>query len=156
MGDDLVLTDGETVYVTSIDLIKQKRVKTQLKLGKTFGPGRVRAEGRSAVIIGKDGMLAIDLRDARKPKVTAKIHNHRIGRILDATYVGSRIFLIGDHGLLVMDPTATDIVETVDLEPRMRVATMGRHVVSVGEGQLQVMDATPYIANSSSQPASRR
>jgi len=156
VGRDLVLTDGETVYVTNIGLIRQKRVKAQLKLGKTFSPGRVRAEGKRAVVIGKDGIVAIDLRDASKPKVTAKIHNRRIGRVLDATHVAHRIFLIGDRGLLVMDPRARTIVETVDLQPRARVATMGRHVVAVGEGKLQVMDATPWLGSSVAKPAAKR
>jgi hypothetical protein len=153
VGDDLVMTDGETVYVTNLGLIRQKRVKAQLKLGKTFGPGRVRADGQRAVVIGRDGILAIDLRDSSKPRVTAKIHSHRIGRVLDATHVGQRIFLIGDHGLLVMDPAARTVTETVDLKPRNRVATMGRHVVAVGDAKMQVMDATPYLATGVARPA---
>ncbi len=153
VGNDLLLTDGETVFVTNVDLIRQKRVKAQLKLGKTFGPGRVRAEGRRAVVIGKDGILAIDLRDAAKPKVTAKIHSQYVGNVLDATHVGHRIFLIGDHGLLVMDPNARTVTETVDLQPRARVATMGRHVVAVGDAKMQVMDATPWLATGVAKPA---
>ncbi len=153
VGDDLLLTDGETVFVTNVELIKQKRVKAQLKLGKTFGPERVRAEGHRAVVIGKDGILAIDLRDASKPKVTAKIHNQYVGNVLDATHVGHRIFLIGDHGLLVMDPNARTVTETVDLQPRARVATMGRHVVAVGDAKLQVMDATPWLGATATRPA---
>jgi len=107
-------------------------------------------------VIGKDGILAIDLRDASKPKVTAKLHNHRIGRVLDATHVGHRIFLVGDHGLLVMDPNARTIVETIDVKPHARVATMGRHVVAVGDGTMQVMDATPYLASGGTSPARTR
>jgi hypothetical protein len=153
VGDDLLLADGEAVFVTNLDLIRQKRVKAQLRLGKTFGPARVRAEGRRAVVIGKDGILAIDLRDASKPKVTAKIHSQYVGNVLDATHVGHRIFLIGNQGLLVMDPNARTVTETVDLQPRARIATMGRHVVAVGDAKLQVMDATPWLATGVAKPA---
>lgn len=154
VGDDLVLADGEVVFVTTLDMLRQSRVKAQLKLGKAFGPARVRADGSRAIVIGSDGILAIDLRDPSKPVVTAKIHTARIGRVFDATQVGHRVFLLGDRGLLVMDPAARTVIESVDLEPRQRVATMGRHVVAVGEGQLQVMDATPYLSSERAAKAS--
>jgi hypothetical protein len=154
VGNDLVLADGETVFITNLDMLKQNRVKAQLKLGKTFGPARVRAQGHRAVVIGNDGILAIDLRNPQKPVVTAKIHTARIGRVVDATHVGNRIFLLGERGLLVMDPSARNVVESVDVEPRERVATMGRHVVAVGQGQLQVMDATPYLGSERAAKAS--
>lgn len=146
--DTLILSDGESVMLSTPALLKQGRVLSQLRLGRDFGPGRVRAFGNTAVVIGSTGVLVLDMTNTAKPRVISKIHNRHTGPIQDAGSVGGRIFLLGDRGLVVLDEKGRAVAESVDVEPRARLAAMGRHVVSVGEQQLQVVDATPFRVGS--------
>jgi len=139
----LVLADGESVYVSDLTLLRQKRVHAQLELGKAFDPATVRSFGRRAVVIGGGGIVALDLTRPDKPVVSAKILSTDIGKVYDATAISDRVFLIGDRGLMLMDPAATRVVQWVDVDGKTRMASMGRHVVAVGERTLQAVDAMP-------------
>lgn len=144
-GQTIVFTDVESVFVSDLALLQQNRVHAQQKLGRAFGPRIVRSLGQRAVVIGATGIVAIDLTRPQNPTLTAKLMARDIGRVDDATSIGGRIFLVGERGLLMMDPGATRIVDSVDVEGKTRLAAMGRHVVTVGERSLQVVDATPTV-----------
>lgn len=144
----IVFTDVESVFVSDLTLLKQNRVHAQQKLGRAFGARVVRSMGTRAIVIGAAGIVAIDLARPEKPVVTAKLMARDIGRVDDATAIGGRIFLIGERGLLLMDDGATRIVDSIDVEKKTRLATMGRHIVTVGERSLQVVDATPIVMKS--------
>jgi len=64
----------------------------------------------------------------------------------DAVRSGDRLFLLGERGLMVLDPEGRRVHESVDVQARSRADAMGRHVVTVGEDRLQVVDATPFRA----------
>jgi len=149
VGDTLVFTDGEVVFVSDIALLEQKRVYAQLKLGRAFGPETVRSFGRRAVVVGAAGAIVLDLSTPEKPTVTANLLARDVGRIEDAAGVAGRVFLIGDRGLMLLDPGATRIVQWVDVDGKSRVAGMGRHVVALGERRLQAVDAGPLTAPAS-------
>jgi hypothetical protein len=156
VGDSLVFTDGESVFISNLKLLEQKRVIAQLRLGKTFAPERVRSFGNKAVAVGRGGVLVMDLSNPKKPVVTAKLYRKDIGRVTDAAAVGNRIFLVGDRGIQMMDARATQVVESIDVKAHARIATMGRHVVSVGDQSLQVVDATPFTGGKRGLPAAGR
>jgi hypothetical protein len=141
--DTLILSDGESVLISNSSLLSQGRVLSQIRLGRAFGPHRVRAFGDTAVVIGDTGALVLDVRNPEQPRTLSKLHTRQAGSIYDASQVGGRIFLLGDRGLLVLDEKGQAIREGIDVKPRDRVTAMGRHLVSVGEEQLQVVDATP-------------
>jgi hypothetical protein len=148
--DDLIFTDGESLYVSNLSLLSTKRVSAQMKLGKGFGPERVRAFGPRVIVIGRGGVMALQVREKAAPVVTAKLPTRVVGRVHDATAVGNRIFLLGDRGLQMMDRNGVHLAESIDVaDVRLRVAKMGRHIVSVGSSQLQVVDSTPLISQAS-------
>lgn len=144
VGDTLILSDGTSVMISTAGMLKQGRVLSQLQLGNTFGPKRVRAFGDTAVVIGDSGALVLDLTNPEKPRTLSKLHKRQTGLIYDASEVGGRIFLLGERGLLVLDDKGRAVSEGVDVKARARVTAMGRHIVSIGEEQLQVVDATPF------------
>lgn len=154
IGNTLVFTDGEAVFVSDLALLRDKRVHARLKLGRAFDPSLVRTFDDRAVIVGAAGAIVLDLSDPRKPVVTANLLARDVGRIDDAAGVGGRVFLLGDRGLMLMDPGASRIVQWVDVEDKSRLASMGRHVLALGERGLQAVDATPLTA--AAVPASRR
>lgn len=153
-GDTLVFVDGESVYLSNLELLAKGRVIAQMKLGKTFGPNRVRALDRTAIITGPGGALVIDVKNPAKPKALAKLLSRDIGDVFDAARLRGRIFLVGRRGLQVLNPSLTRVEETVDVGERNRVTVMGRHLVTADRSGLQVVDATPWTDAVS--PASRR
>jgi hypothetical protein len=153
-GDALVFVDGESIYLSNIELLEQNRVIAQMKLGKTFGPNQVRVIDHAAIVTGPGGVLVIDVRNPTAPKALAKLSTREIGNVFDATRVRGRTFLVGERGLLVLNRQLTHVEETIDVGDRNRVSAMGRHVVTADAKGIQVVDATPWAE--STVPAARR
>ena len=148
MGDTLVFADGESIYVSTLDLLAENRVVAQLKLGRTFGPENVRVLDRAAIVTGPGGALVIDLANPQKPKALAKLAAREIGEVHDAARLRGRIFLVGDRGLQLLSRGLDRVEETIDVGPRRRLSVMGRHLVAADERGLRVVDATPWAATS--------
>lgn len=143
VGETLVFTDGESVFVSTLELLGQQRVLEQVNLGFEFAPSRVVGFEDSAVILGKTGAVLIDLKNPKKPVIASKLPTKQFGKIEDVVAMGSRLFLVGERGLQLLDPANRNVVETIDIEPRERVARMGRFLVATGKPGLQVIDTAP-------------
>jgi len=144
LSDTLVFSDGETVYITTLELLRERRILAQLRVGREFAPGRVRALGDKAVVLGERGVLVFDLSDPKQPRSLARLRYEQTGRVEDASLLDGRIALLGDRGIQLLDAHAQHVVESVDVKPRMRISRMDRHLVVVGGSELQVVDATPF------------
>ena len=154
LGQTLVFTDGESIFVSTLPMLRQNRVVAQLRLGREFKPERVRVVERSAVVMGQGGIVVIDLQDPASPRVVSKMVRNKSGQVADAVRIGNQVFLLGARGVQLLDGKATRIVEVVDVAARERAARVGRHLVVVGDRQLQVVDALPFDPGVS-RPASR-
>lgn len=151
-GETLVFADGESIYVSNLELLAQNRVIAQLKLGRTFGPEHVRVLDRAAIVTGPGGAMVIDLANPQKPRALAKLAAREIGAVQDAARLRGRIFLVGDRGLQLLSRGLDRVEETIDVGPRRRVSVMGRHLVAADESGLRVVDATPWAGTAA--PAS--
>lgn len=151
-GDRLVFTDGSSLYVASLPLLKKGRVEAQLRLGRGFHPEAVRVHGDTGVVIGARDAVWVDLRDPRRPRLLSRVGGKESGRIRDAAVVGQRLFLLGPRGLQVLGPGGERIVDSVDVIPREHLDVSGRHLVMIGDKSLQVVDATAFVATA---PAAR-
>jgi hypothetical protein len=78
-GKALVFADGESIYVSNLELVVDERVIAQMKLGKTFGPNHVRVIYRTAIVTGPGGALVIDVSVAERPRVVGKLFSREIG-----------------------------------------------------------------------------
>jgi hypothetical protein len=143
-GNTLIFVDGETIYLTTLDLLAEGRVVAQMKLGRTFGPNNVRVLDHAAIVTGPGGALVIDMRDPSKPKALAKLASLEIGEVVDAARVRGRTFLVGERGLLLLNRRLDGIEETIDVGERDRVSVMGRHLVTAKGHSVQVVDASPW------------
>jgi hypothetical protein len=143
VGKTLVFSDGESVYVSTLALLEEQRVLHQVELGYEFAPTRVVGTSHSAIVFGKTGAVVIDLSDAKNPKISSRLTKQDVGVVHDASEVGGRVFLLGDRGLQLLDSSATQVVEYVDVQPKERIARMGRFLVTVGPEGMQVVDSTP-------------
>ncbi|MEM9176308.1 MAG: hypothetical protein AAGC67_13860, partial [Myxococcota bacterium] len=154
LDETLVFVDGESVYLSTLELLAENRVIAQLKLGKTFGPDNVRVLDRAAVVTGPGGALVVDLANPQKPKAVAKLSSRQIGEVVDATRVRGRTFLVGERGLQLLTRRLDRVEETIDVGERDRVSAMGRHLVTSSAAGIQVVDATPWATAPS--PAAAR
>jgi hypothetical protein len=143
-GKTIVFVDGESIYLSTLELLGQNRVIAQLKLGRTFGPNHVRVLDQAAIVTGPGGVLVIDMTNPKQPKAMAKFSTREIGDIVDATRLRGRVFLVGKRGLQVLNRSMTRVEETIDVGERNRVTVMGRHLVTADRAGLQVVDATPW------------
>jgi hypothetical protein len=143
-GETLVFVDGESIYVSTLELLAQDRVIAQMRLGKTFGPKHVRVLDDTAIVTGPGGVVVIDVRNPAQPKASAKLASREIGEIVDATRVRGRTFLLGQRGLQVLNRSLTAVEETIDVGDRERLTVMGRHLVTADPGGLRVVDTTPW------------
>jgi hypothetical protein len=145
-GDRLLFTDGTSLYVSSLPLLRRGRVEAELRLGRGFRPAAVRASGASAIVMGEPGLVWVDVSTPSQPRVVARLDRTETGEVRDAAVVAGRVFLLGPRGLQVTDPSGERVTESVDVAARHRLGAAGRHVVLVGDGRLQVVDATPFGA----------
>ena len=152
-GDRLLFTDGTSLFVSSLPVLQGGRVEGELRLGRGFRPGVVRANGAAAVVIGEPGLVQVDVSAPSKPRVVSRMDRSEVGEIRDATVVSGRIFVVGPRGLQVSDPTGERVLDSVDVEARDRLGASGRHLVLIGDGRLQVVDATPFAATRPASPA---
>jgi hypothetical protein len=143
-GNRVAFSDGVSVFVASLSSLQSGRVEGELRLGRGFAPQRIRASGRTVVVLGARDAVWVDV-ESPVPRPIARFNGKQTGKILDASTIGDRLFLIGPRGLQVTDPRGERIVDSVDVEARRRVEAAGRHLVIVGEKSLQVVDATPFV-----------
>jgi hypothetical protein len=145
-GDRLLFTDGVSLYIGTIDLLKTGRVEGELRMGRGFRPSRVRAVGGSAVVLGERGTAWVDFSVPSRPRLRSRVGETEVGEVRDAIVVGGRLFLLGARGLQVSDPSGERIVDSADVHPRQRLGASGRHLVAVGDKSLQVVDVTPFVS----------
>jgi hypothetical protein len=152
-GDRLLFTDGTSLYVASLAVLKQGRVEGELRLGRGFRPARVRVAGNAAIVLGDPGLVWIDVSHPSNPRLVSRIGTEEVGEIQDASVLAGRVFLVGARGLQISDRSGDRVVDSVDVEPRHRLGASGRHIVLVGERSLQVVDATAFTTRAAASAA---
>jgi hypothetical protein len=153
LGDRLVFTDGTSLYVSTVALLRNERVESELRLGTGFGPGRVRVRGRTVVVLGRRGLVRVSLARASAPQLLSRIETSEVGLIHDATLVRGRLFLLGDRGLQLADARGERVVDAAAVTAEARLEPSGRHLVMIGEKSMQVVDTTPLVLAGIASPA---
>jgi hypothetical protein len=153
LGDRLVFTDGSSLYVSTLPLLRQQRVEGELRLGTGFGPERVRVRGHTALVWGERGLVQVSLARPSAPALLSRVEATEVGAVHDALLVRGRLFLLGDRGLQLADPRGEHVVDAVEVAAAARLDASGRHLVMVGEQSIQVVDTTPLLLAGTS-PAS--
>jgi hypothetical protein len=148
--DRILFTDGTSLFAGTLSMLESGRAE-ELRLGRGFRPERVRARGRTAVVLGTRDAVHVDV-SGPAPRLISRITSKEAGRILDVSMIGSQLFLIGPRGLQVLDAAGERVVDSVDVDARRRVESEGRHLVAIGDKLLQVVDATPFLAPTPAAP----
>jgi hypothetical protein len=147
-GGRVFFTDGDSLFVSTLALLRGQQIEGELRIGRGFGPGRLQLQGQTLVLLGELGVLRFDVTSPTRPRLVSRIEMAEVGRINDASFLGGRLFLLGDRGLQVGDALGERVVDSVDVAARARVGASGRHLVIVGGNTLQVVDATPFVTDS--------
>jgi hypothetical protein len=140
-GDTLYLLDDQWLYAGPLRDPRATNFFTAADLGRTIEPLHLRVRDGLGIVVGGRGVAMFQFSAAG-----ARPLARPLGAVSDATVLGGSIFTLGERGLLVLDPASGRIVDSVDVDARTALGTAGGHLVAVGSGQLDVVDAAPWIA----------
>ena len=144
----LFFSDGEVLFLSSLEMLQQSKLLGQLHLGTGFGAHRIRSLGSWVAVLGDKDVSLIDVSDPATPVVISRLNRDQVGRVDDAIEMGGRIFLLGQRGLQLLDPTGQRVVENISVMSASRITRMGHHLTMVGPRSLQVVDSVPFTAPS--------
>ena len=98
LGDQLLFTDGTSLFVSTPSLLRERRVEAELRLGRGFGPGPLRVDDRKVIVIAQRGVAVVDLSVPSAPRLHSRIETAEAGAIRDAARIEGRLFLLGERG----------------------------------------------------------
>ncbi len=145
-GDRLLFSDGTSLFVSTLPLLRERRVDAELRLGRGFGPGLLRVDGDHVVVLGQRSVGVVDVSLPARPILVSRVEASEAGEIRDAARIGGRLFLLGERGLQLTDAQGARVVDAACVTARWRLTPAGRHLVMIGEKSLQVVDATPFVS----------
>ena len=152
--DSLVFTDGESLFVSTLPLLRQHRIRSQIRVGRDFGLTEIRTLEEGALAIGAGGLVFLRIPDHGEPEVEARLLTGEVGAVHDAVERDGRLFLIGDRGLQVVDSKTFRVMDSADLEGLSQIAIMGRHLVAAGPDHIQAVDLSEWSPRFMDSPAS--
>jgi len=142
-GGTLYALDDRMLYAAPLADPRAERFESAFEVGRALEPTKLRVTGGSGVVIGRKGVICLDLGHAAVAQL-ARFDAKELGQLSDAAMVGGRLFAVGERGLQVLDTRSGRLLDSVDVEGRFAVDAAGRHVVVIGSDRLQVVDATPW------------
>lgn len=148
-GNRVYFTDGESLFTASLAKLMNKKADGRLRIGEKFDPARIQVLGRTAAVMGDDGVLLVDISNPAAMRVKARINTVERGEIRDAIVLNERLYLLTERGLLVSNAADARTQDSIGVEARTRMVHAGRHLVMVGDGNLQVVDTTPFTVGAS-------
>jgi hypothetical protein len=146
VGKRIAFLDDGHLILARREQLQAGLADASVRLGRGFDAQLLDVAGGLASVIGALGVSCFDVSSPGAPRALARASRRAIGRVEDAAMQGGRLFLIGERGLLVLDPRSGRVLESVDVAARQGLAAWGRHLVAVGSGSLEVVDATPWIS----------
>lgn len=152
--ENLIFSDGESLFVSTVPLLRDKRVQSQIRVGRDFGLHSLRTLDRGALAIGEGGVVFLDIPDQGEPAVVARLFREEVGVVHDAVEIKGRLFLVGERGLQLVDSQNHRVVDSADVEAMSRLAIMGRHLIATGPHHIQAIDLSAWVPPRPGPPAS--
>ena len=152
--ESLIFSDGESLFVSTLPLLRDKRVQSQIRVGRDFGLHCLRTLDRGALAIGEGGVVFLHIPDQGEPAIVARLFPEEVGVVHDAVEIEGRLFLVGERGLQLVDTQNHRVVDSADIEAMSRVAIMGRHLIATGSHHIQAIDLSAWMPAFAGPPAS--
>jgi hypothetical protein len=140
---------GSSLFTSSLPMLMRNKAEGELPIGSGFGAKRVRIWGNVLVAMGTDDVLLVDVSRPSAPRIRSRITAVDRGEIRDAIAMHGQLYLLSDRGLLVSSLRDGRTHDAVGLAALNRMSFAGRHLVTVGDSSLQVVDTTPFAIGSS-------
>lgn len=144
-GTHLLFGDDAHLFSARPQDLDEGRVEGSLRFPRGLEGVEFHAEGSRLVVLGRRGAVWVDVDDPARLRLHARVDLRDVGRVSDAADVGGHLLLLGDRGLQVLDAAGARVVESLDVQARQRFGLWGRHAALVGDGQMQVVDLTPFL-----------
>lgn len=151
-GETLYLLDEQWLYAGPLRDPRATSFFTAAEFGRPLEARLLRVRDSVGIVVGDAGIACFQLAGQGPARALARMRRSSIGGVADAAVVGERVFLVGERGLVVLDPRSGRIVDSVDVQARASLGVAGGHLVSAGGAQLEVVDAAPWITHTA--PAS--
>ncbi|HTY19322.1 MAG TPA: hypothetical protein VMH82_16450 [Myxococcota bacterium] len=146
-GGTLYALDDRMLYAAPVDDPRAERFDSAFEVGRALEPRSLSIDEGVAVIVGKKGVLCLDVSRPGAVTQLSRFNATDVGQISDAMVLGGRLFAVGERGLQVFDPRSGRLLDSVDVDGRIALDGAGRHVVVIGSDRLQVVDATPWAGS---------
>jgi hypothetical protein len=148
-------TDGSSLFTSTLPKLMSQKADGELRIGEKFAPGRIRVWGKTAVVMGKEDVLLVDVGNPSALRIQSRVTTVARGEIRDAIALRGQLYVLSDRGLLVSNAADARTRDAVGVAARTRMVRAGRHLVIVGDESLQVVDTTPFSVGSSPARARR-
>ena len=145
-GETLLVIDDQRLYAGSARDPRLTGFFAAAELGRGLEARSLRVGGDLAVVVGARGIACFAISDNGSARALARPRPNVVGSVSDAAILGGSLFLIGDRGLQVFDPVRGRVVDAVDVKGRAALGAAGGHLIAIGGDQLEVVDASPWIA----------
>lgn len=152
VGDTLYLLDDRWLYAGPLADPRAQSFFTVADVGRALEPRALRVGGSLATVVGGRAVASYALAATGGAQLLSRMRTSAIGAVSDAAIVGGSLFLLGERGLLVVEPRSGRLMDSIDVEGRVALGAAGGQLVAIGGDRLDVVDATPWMA--SSMPAS--
>jgi hypothetical protein len=152
VGDTLLLLDAQWIYAGPVADLRAQSFFTAADVGRALDPQRLRADGSLAVVVGRNGVAVFALAERGAATPLTRLRTSEIGAVADAALANGSLFILGERGLLVADPRSGRVLDSIDVEGREAMAARGTRILTIGNGRVDVIDASPWAPEAS--PAS--
>lgn len=147
VGDTIHLLDEQWLYAGPIADLHAPAFFTIADVGRGLEARSLRASGSLAVVVGGRGVATFALAAHGPARPLARLRGTEIGAVSDAAVIGGSLFVLGERGLLVVDPSTGRVVDSVDVAGRAVLGAAGGHLLAVGDSKVDVVDATPWTVS---------
>jgi hypothetical protein len=145
-GETLLVIDDQWLYTGSAQHPRPTGFSTAAEFGRGLEARILRVGDGLAIVVGARGIAAFRISGSGSAQALARPRSSVIGSVNDAAIVGGSVFLIGERGLQVFDPVRGRVVDGVDVAGRAALGASGARLIAIGNDQLEVVDASPWIA----------
>jgi hypothetical protein len=136
-GAELARWSGEQNWAATPALAR-------MKFPESFVPKRVRQMGDRLFVLAEKTVLELHLSDPKQPKAVDKFDVEDFGDVSDLVTFGDRVFVVGSHGLEIIERGASGPIDTIQVDAAERIQAKGRFLLLTGSNLLEVVDVSPY------------
>jgi outer membrane protein assembly factor BamD (BamD/ComL family) len=140
----IYMTTTDDVAVADAKQLMRHMTGPRIALGPTFQAQHARLSGNSLWVFGKERIVQFSLHEPARPIPIAKLEEDDTGTITDAVSDGGHLYLLGERGLQIANPSDASVSDQIQVDADQSLAPMGRFLLLAGNTSVEVVDLSPY------------